>query len=101
MKEQETGRFWGAIGVMLGFGILYNELIARLQRHGYDQGYTAILVITGTAITLLAAVPVIGIRAALYVAGLFAASGAPMTIGSIQRYVTARQDFENWRPHDH
>ena len=53
--------------------------------------------IGGTAATLIAAVPVIGIRAALYVAALFAASGAPMTLGSIQRYVTARRNFENWR----
>jgi len=95
--KDTSGRFWGAIGVMLGFGIVYNQLIAFLQRQGYSQGYTAVLVVAGTAITLVAAVPVIGIRAALYVAGLFAASGLPMTLGSMQRYAAARRDFEMWR----
>ena len=37
-KKENIGPFWGALGVMLGFGIIYNQLIADLQRRGYDQG---------------------------------------------------------------
>lgn len=95
--EDGSGRFWGAFGAAFLFGAVFNWLTGWLGRRGYSDGYTAILVVIGTGITILCAAPVIGLLNALRVFGLFAASGAPMAIGDMARHAQARRDFETWR----
>jgi divalent metal cation (Fe/Co/Zn/Cd) transporter len=50
----------------------------------------SLLVAAGAAVTILATGLLIGLVNALIVLACFAASGAPMMIGSIKRYVDAR-----------
>lgn len=82
-------RIGSVYGALFAFGLLYNALVAWLERHGYDEGYTAILVVFGAAITLLG-VAVIDWRAALLAFGAFASSGFWMVVGSWWRHVQAR-----------
>jgi hypothetical protein len=81
----------GMLIILLIFGAAYNWLVARIERAVPDHGYTAIWVIGGVLITVLATVPVIGWDSAIYVLLAFAASGLLMTLGSIQRHLTRRQ----------
>lgn len=80
--------------LLLLFGTGYNQLVAALERDGHDKGYTAILVVIGTAVTLLFALPLIGTDATLKLLACFAASGTPMTIGSMARYAAQRATEE-------
>lgn len=83
---------------LLLFGLAYNWAVARIEQAVPDHGYTAIWVIGGVAITVLATVPLIGWQAALIVLGAFAASGLVMTLGSIQRHLARRQrDLDHQR----
>jgi len=68
------------------FGILYNALVSWLEDHHYDRGYTAILVIGGSAVTIAGAGRLAGWKAALWTLAAFATSGTPMTLGSIARH---------------
>ncbi len=67
------------------FGLLFNRFV---ERHQARNGgiYTAFYVAGGVLLTLATAVLVIGLTDALLVAVLFAASGAPMILGSMQRH---------------
>jgi hypothetical protein len=102
------GLIWGPIGGLFAFGYLYDRFVGWLEREGYDEGYTAILVVVGTLVTLLASIPVdvavlqfsLGearspwaIAPVLFLGKLatFAASGAPMVVGSITRYAKRRR----------
>lgn len=76
---------------LLIFGLAYNWAVARIEQAVPDHGYTAIWVIGGVLITVLATVPIIGWTAVLTVLGAFAASGLVMTLGSIQRHLARRQ----------
>lgn len=92
MKKVNFG--WDLAGVMVGlllFGIGYNALVAKLEREGYTDGYTALLVVGGTLITVLGVTIVIGIEAAVQVTLCFVASGTPMILGSIVRYSAERR----------
>jgi len=86
---------FGAISaVFLGlvlFGIGYNALVAWLERRGYTEGYLAFVVALGVIITL-AGVAVFSIHAALLTFGAFIASGLPMIVGSILRYLRKREE---------
>jgi len=85
------------IGIMVGlvgFGILYDRLVNKLEKSGRDRGLTAFLVVGGTVITLAATIPLIGLMAALLVLACFAASGLPMVLGAWERYTTARKQDE-------
>ena len=73
------------------FGYIYNFLVGWLERNGYESGYTAILVVGGTAMTLLGAVPLIGLENTLVVLACFAASGFWMVVGSWQRHREAEK----------
>lgn len=90
-----------ALAVLAGllvFGAAYNWAVARIEHAVPDHGYTAIWVIGGVAVTVLATVPLIGWRDALIVLAAFAASGLVMTLGSIQRHLARRQrDLDHQR----
>ncbi|MGD9101816.1 MAG: hypothetical protein PVF45_15140 [Anaerolineae bacterium] len=91
----ESGENLAQIGAVLGglfiFGVLYNTFVAELQRKGYDEGYTAILVVFGVAITLIG-VAAMDANAAILSGLAFCASGPPMIIGSLWRYAKRRQE---------
>jgi hypothetical protein len=97
--------FVGALGVLGLFGQLFNMLVAFLQRHGYDEGFTAFEVVAGTLVTLLVmAVPLWGrpfdAVSLLLLLGGFIASGAPMIGGSWARYAHLRAQSQTALRHD-
>ncbi len=73
----------------------YNALIARLERKGYHDGYVSLFVVGGVAYTLLAGVWLIGLEPTLILLAAFAASGLPMVVGSISRYIRQRAREEH------
>ncbi len=84
-----------AVGLALFVGsIFYDRLVGWLERTGRDRGYTALLVVIGTAVTLAGLAIVAGLDLALLAAGLFAFSGAPMLYGSVRRYQDSRAEDE-------
>lgn len=89
----QSGQIILTLGGLLLFGILYASLINRLARWGYSEGYTALLVVIGTLITLLANLtihqtdPILDFLLTL---ACFAASGTPMAINDWLQYVRAR-----------
>ena len=86
------------IGTLMGFGTAYNALVEDIERRGYDKGFTAFLVVGGTLVTLGGAGFLIGWRNVAKVLACFAASGFPMVVGSVGRYVRERElDQQNGR----
>ena len=77
---------------LLAFGVVYNLFVAWLGTR--KRGYTALLVAFGSAVTL-AGVAAINLEAAMITLACFVASGTPMILGDIQRYITAREHAEH------
>jgi len=91
----EFGINSGAIGVYIGalaLGIVYNSFVAWMHANGHGDGLVSLLVAGGVGLTLLLAIPLIGVTNTLLVAGLFMASGLPMIAGSIWRYINNLRD---------
>lgn len=90
-----SGIHYGAIAAtavgLLAFGLVFNWLVNRWNRAGYDDGYTWLLVVIGTAVTVIAAGFTIGWTAVVLLGFYFAASGLPMAVGDIWRHVKARR----------
>ena len=82
---QLSGIFCGLI--LLGIG--YNLLTAWLERHGYMDGITSLVVALGVALTITP-FTMISLPFVLMIAGGFIASGLPMIIGSLSRYLKQR-----------
>lgn len=84
------------LGLML-FGVGYNALISYAERTRALEGYTALAVVAGVMVTVLAAavalwsVTLDGWQWGAILLGAFGASGLPMLLGSIGRYVALRQ----------
>lgn len=76
-------------GALVAFGIGYNAFVAWAERKGYTEGYLSLMVALGVAVTLTGAA-ILDWRAAMLVLVCFAASGTPMIIGSIWRYLRLR-----------
>lgn len=91
MIGSNSGAVWAVFFGLLLFGIGYNALVAWLERKGYTEGYLSLIVALGVAMTL-AGVAALNIEAALLALGAFAASGTPMIIGSIWRYLRRREE---------
>lgn len=83
-------RYLLVFGGLLAGGIGYNWLVARLEERHPDHPYTAFLVAAGVAATLAFAAVLVGIQAVLLVLTCFVASGLPMALGSMQRYLSQR-----------
>ncbi len=79
------------IGLLL-FGILFNLFVAWLGIR--QRGYTALLVVIGVSVTLIAAIPVVGLESALFIGLAFACSGLPMILGDIWRAIRERERAE-------
>jgi len=75
------------------FGTGYNALVAWLERKGYTEGYLSLITAFGVFVTL-AGVATLSVQAALLALGAFAASGTPMIIGSIVRYLRKREEMK-------
>lgn len=86
---------WGQIlAVYLSltlFGVGYNGLVQWLEHKGYTEGFLSLVVALGVAATL-GGVAILSIPAALLALGAFVASGAPMIVGSIVRYLRRREE---------
>ena len=90
MNWSDSGTIWGVIGGLLAFGVLYNAFVGWLIHNGYEEGYVALLVVAGTLVTL-GGVALVDVRSAVLALVCFGASGTPMVIGSIWRYMQRRQ----------
>lgn len=82
--------------IVAGLGLLilsigYDRFVGQLEERGQDHGYTAFLVVAGVGYVLAALALVLGLTVALYGLALFAAAGAPMTLGSMRRYQRQRE----------
>ena len=89
----DLGTIWAVLLALVLFGIGYNSLVAYLERRGYTEGYTSLLVAFGVFITLCG-VATLSIGAAVLSLAAFAASGMPMIIGSIVRYLQKRDQMK-------
>jgi predicted PurR-regulated permease PerM len=94
MNGDISGLDWGTIAAvylaLVLFGLGYNRLVAWLERRGYAHGFASLLVVAGVVVTV-GMTAVISLTFALVTAGAFIASGTPMIIGSLGRYVTRRE----------
>ena len=88
--ESNSGAIWGVFGLLLAFGTLYNALVAWAERKGYTEGYMSLVVALGVGVTL-GGVSILSIEAAVLTLICFIASGAPMIVGSIVRYLKKRE----------
>jgi len=86
----DLGLVVATYGLLFFAGFGYNVLVERLEQHGYHEGYLSLLVAGGVGFTL-AGVAILDLRAAVLALGAFVASGSWMILGSIWRYVRARE----------
>lgn len=86
--------FFIVVAMLHLFGWVYDELVAWMERNGYDEGYTALLVVGGVLATLAGLAVLRGLESAVYMALLFVASGTPMIIGSMARHARQRAKDE-------
>jgi divalent metal cation (Fe/Co/Zn/Cd) transporter len=80
------------LAVILGlalFGIAYNALVAWMERHHYTEGFLSLIVALGVMGTLIG-LAFLNAKAALLALLAFGATGIPMIVGSIVRYIQAR-----------
>ena len=74
------------------FGWLYDtKVVDRIEREWVDHGYAAFMVVGGVLVILLLSIPVVGLLNAVYMFGLFAASGTFMVWGSMRRINSRRK----------
>lgn len=75
------------------FGVGYNALVAWMDRRGYTEGFVSLIVALGVFVTLCGAA-ILSIQAALLALGAFVATGTPMIVGSIIRYLHRREKMK-------
>ena len=115
----ELGYIIAILGTLNALGWLYNRFVTHLENCGYDEGYTAILVVGGVLGTLLGASAIrllifhngvyinsggaFPSTAILFLLDLaaFAASGFWMIWGSWRRYVERRHNGQKFHQHHH
>jgi hypothetical protein len=83
-----------ALVLLALFGLGYNALTEYLEKSGRSRGFVSLLVAAGSAVTILASGFLIGWIPALIVLACFGASGLPMIVGSVIRYINARSADE-------
>jgi len=98
--------FWLACSaeliILACYGIAYNRFVARLESERHDRGYMGFIVAAGCAITITGAAivvatmagPLVGLLTWLITLTSFIASGTPMILGSVTRYIQRRQEDE-------
>ena len=80
-----------ALAALVVFGVAYNACVGAMERRGWTEGYNALLVAGGVLVTLAGYAAVRGVMAAAEMLAFFAASGAPMLVGSAVRYARRRE----------
>jgi len=94
----ETSQVLVVYLALIIFGILYNQVIGWWIREKFLEGYTSLAVAGGVLVTV-GLTAVFSWQFALLVLGAFCFSGLPVALGSIWRYVRARQrDQQAMRP---
>lgn len=73
------------------FGVIYNAAVSYLERRGWERGITALLVAFGSSVTLAPVIYLANFQSFADIIGLFVASGTPMIIGSLYRYLKERE----------
>jgi len=86
----DSGQILGVLIALLLFGVYFNQFVAWLERKRYTEGFLSLIVATGVGGTLIG-LAILSIEAAALALACFAASGTPMIVGSIVRYVRARE----------
>jgi hypothetical protein len=89
--------FGSILAVMLAlvlFGILYNFLVDWLSSRKYAEGYMSLLVAFGVLGTMIG-IALISWPVAVLCLLTFSASGLPMIVGSIARYMRKRAAEQN------
>lgn len=79
---------------LLLFGIVYNWIVARMERTGYEKCYVSLLVVIGVAVTGCGYGFVAGWEHIVPLVACFVASGVPMIAGSVARYVQSRAKLD-------
>lgn len=87
-----SGAFGAVLGLLLAFGVLFNLGVGYLNRRGWSEGFTSLLVVAGVGATLLALLVVLAAEVVAMVLLAFVASGTPMIAGDIYRYVKRREE---------
>ena len=87
----DSGAVWVTAICLLVFGFVYNKLVEWVNRQGYDEGYTWLMVVIGVSVTIGTAGFTIGWSNVLLLLIYFIASGLFMAGGDIARYVNSRQ----------
>ena len=87
----DLSAIWAVMLALTIFGIAYNSLVAYLERRGYAEGFLSLIVAAGVFVTL-AGLAVLSWQAALLALVSFTASGTPMIVGSIIRYLQKREE---------
>jgi divalent metal cation (Fe/Co/Zn/Cd) transporter len=90
MIGSQSGMIWAVIFFLVAVGTIYNLFIAWVEKRGYLDGFTSLAVAGGVVFTLIG-IAVIDWKAALLCLVCFVASGTPMIIGSLARYVSKRE----------
>ena len=98
-RNRAWKRMVGMVAVLSVFGLIYNGFVACWKRSGKAAGYDSVLVIAGTLVTLLVSVALNGWDATVRTLACFAASGAPMAVGSIWRHCKRREGAERRAEH--
>jgi len=83
------------LGGLLGFGIWYDRLAGRLERHDQAAGYRAILTLGGVTATGMGFVVVVrSVELGVVLMACFCASGLPMIVGEMRRAMDRRREEE-------
>ena len=89
MNNPET---WRVLALLFCAGILYNAVVDYVQRQLPDRhGVTAWLVVVGVGWTLVGLLILTDTKTFLLAVLCFMASGSPMIVGSMARYLRQMQ----------
>lgn len=87
----DSSTILAAYAILFTFGIIYNLIIAWLERKRYLEGFTSLAVALGVGITVIIMAAVSPVFSLLML-GAFVMSGVPMIGGGIYRYIRARAE---------
>lgn len=82
------------MGLLFGFGLVYNQFVAWTERQGYERRVTWGLVAIGCLVTIIPIAPLWGLRIAAHTFFYFLSSGIPMIAGAIWRDVQEQEEVQ-------